>query len=191
MATATTICSWGNEDRNRLLINDGTGRFTDHSERRIPLRATAEETREADFGDVDGDGDLDILFANVRAFVPDADPRNRLLINDGTGVFTDETQARLPADGDHSFDGDFLDIDGDGDQDIITGNTMLRGPAQPYRVYRNDGSGRFTEATAEVLPAGTTGSGFDIEFADFDGDGRPDLFLASRGSADRLLLRVP
>lgn len=180
----------GNEDRNRLLINDGTGVFADDSERRIPLRSTAEETREADFGDIDNDGDLDILFANVQAFVNGADPRNRLLLNDGTGVFTDVTAERLPADQDNSFDGDFLDVDGDGDLDIITGNTVLRGPPQPYRVYLNDGSGRFRTATGEILPPGTTGSGFDIEFADFDGDGRADLFLASRGSGDRLLLRV-
>jgi hypothetical protein len=185
----------GNEDRNRLLINDGTGRFSDDSEARIPLREAPEETREADFGDIDGDGDLDILFANVKAFVEGADPANRLLVNDGTGHFTDETGERLPRDQDHSFDGDFLDIDGDGDLDIITANADVdlsqgRIADAPYRVYRNDGSGVFTRvAQGAVLPEGTVGTGFDVEFVDLNGDGLPDLYLASRGSGDRLLLR--
>ena len=186
----------GNEDRNRLLLNDGHGRFTDASAERVPLRGTPEETREADFGDVDGDGDLDILFANVRAFVEGADPRNRLLVNDGTGHFADETEARLPPDTLRSFDGDFFDLDGDGDLDVITANSTVdlaagRIDPAPYLVYLNDGDGRFREATAEVLPAGTTGVGFDAEFGQLGGDDQRDLYLASRGTADRLLFRMP
>jgi hypothetical protein len=42
-----------------------------------------------------------------------------------------------------------------------------------------------------IFPSSAIGSGFDVEAADFDGDGLPDLYLASRGSADRLLLRLP
>ena len=181
----------GNEDRNRLLINDGTGVFSDESEARIPLRGTPEETREADFGDIDGDGDLDILFANVNAFVAGADATNRLLVNDGTGRYTDETGDRLPDDANRSFDGDFFDLDRDGDLDIITSNAnALQGAGTPYEVYLNDGSGIFTRGTADVFPSGVIGLGFDVEAADFDRDGLMDLYLASRGSADRLLLGV-
>lgn len=184
-----------NEGPNALYINDGTGRFLDESRSRIPLRDAPEETREADFGDVDGDGDLDLLFANVAAFVEGADPRNRLLINDGRGFFADETESRLPADTESSFDGDFRDLDGDGDLDIVTGNSdtdlsQRRIAPAPFRAYLNDGSGHFTEATTLVFGEGVTGTGFDLEFGDFDGDGLEDVFLASRGSADRLLLRV-
>lgn len=183
----------GNEDDNRLLINDGNGVFVDESDTRIPLRDTAEETREADFGDVDGDGDLDILYANIQFFVPGADPANRLLINDGTGVFADETSSRLPMDGDLTFDADFIDLDGDGDLDIVTANA---GGANlnvnvPYRVYLNDGSGRFELESASFLPSSAVGRGFDIEAADLNGDGALDLYLASRGSADILLFGNP
>lgn len=185
----------GNEDRNRLLINDGTGSFEDQSSDRLVYRDGREETREADFGDVDGDGDLDVLFANVRAFVREADPSNRLLLNDGEGRFTDVSGDRLPRDDDRSFDGDFWDVDRDGDPDVVTSNSSVdmaarRIEAAPYRVYLNDGSGRFREATGEVFPEGITGVGFDVEGTDFDGDGRLDLFFASRGTVDRLLLGV-
>jgi len=183
-----------NEGPNVLYFNDGTGHFT-APEWGIPLRASPEETREADFGDVDGDGDLDLLFANVAAFVAGADPRNRLLINDGGGRFVDETEARLPPDQASSFDGDFRDVDGDGDLDVLTGNSDVdlgqgRIADSLYRVYLNDGNGYFTEATEAVFGEGVTGTGFDLEWGDFNGDGLEDVYLASRGSADRLLLRV-
>ena len=181
-----------NEGPNALHLNDGEGRFVADTTR-IPMREAPEETREADFGDVDGDGDLDLLFANVSAFVSDADPRNRLLINDGDGRFTDETASRLPAADISSFDGDFADVDGDGDLDIVTANADVdlgAGRIDPsrYRAYLNDGEGVFTEATAEVFGR-AMGTGFDLEFADFDGNGLADFYLASRGTADRLLLR--
>jgi hypothetical protein len=184
-----------NEGRNRLFLNSGEGRFTDESEARIPLREAPEETREADFGDVDGDGDLDILFANVSAFVENADPGNRILINDGHGYFTDETRARISPDTDSSFDGDFRDLDGDGDLDIVTGNSDVdlsqgRIASALFRAYLNDGTGKFTEATEGVFGPGIDGTGLDLEFGDFNGDGLEDVYLASRGTVDRLLFRV-
>jgi len=182
----------GNEDRNRLLINDGTGVFTDESAARIPVRSTSEITREADFGDVDGDGDLDILFANTSGFESAGhDQQDRLLINDGLGFFTDETAERLQGSDSRSFEGDLIDLDGDGDLDVITGNLGRGGTLEPYRVFVNDGTGRFTEGTDDVLPGGIVGAGFDVEQADYDRDGHLDLYLADRGNADRLLLRDP
>lgn len=182
----------GNEDDNRLLLNDGSGRFEDAPAEAVPLRDAAEETREADFGDVDSDGDLDLLFANVQLFVEGADPQNRLLINDGSGHFSDETSTRLPADTLRALDGDFVDVDEDGDLDIVTANVRVSGDIRdaPYRVFLNDGSGQFERADT-ILPEGTLGRGLDIEAADYDGDGHLDLYLASRGTVDRLLLMRP
>jgi hypothetical protein len=181
----------GNEDANQLLFNNGSGVFRDAPEGTLPYRAEPEETREADLGDVDGDGDLDILFANVQAFVSSASPKNRLLINDGSGRFQDVSGDALPGYDDNSFDGDFFDLDGDGDLDIITSNS--NGPTyrelSPYRVYLNDGKGHFTDAPSDFLPEGIAGSGFDTEQADFNGDGKSDLFFASRGTPDQLIFR--
>ena len=183
----------GNEDDNRLMINDGSGTFRDAAPDAIPLIDPPEETREADFGDVDGDGDLDLIFANVRLFVPDAVRQNRLLLNDGSGRFTDATARRLPADDQSSLDADFVDLDGDGDLDVVTSNVLFDGESigsAPYGVLLNDGSGRFSDATATAFADGVTGRGLDAEAHDFDGDDRVDLFLCSRGTVDRLLLGV-
>ena len=179
----------GNEDANRILINNGSGVFEDQSDSRLPLRDTEEETREAKLGDIDGDGDLDIFFANIRGFNPDAVRQNRLLVNDGNGVFTDVTAAQLPEDEDRSFTALFTDVDRDGDPDIITGNVNGSnfGGNTPYRVYLNDGNGNFTEETTSIFPESISGRGFDIVEADFNGDGIQDYFFASRGSVDQLL----
>jgi len=178
----------GNEDHNRLLINDGEGVFADESAARLPVRGTPEETREADFGDVDGDGDLDIFFANVN-FNRIGDPSDRLLINDGNGFFSDESELRLPPNQDYTMDADFIDLDDDGDLDIVTAGLVIdKGLAPiPYRVFANDSSGNFIEATGDYFTDDIVGVGTDIEAADFNGDGRLDLFLANRAGPDILL----
>lgn len=171
----------GNEDDNVLLLNDGHGVFTPAAAQALPLQPGREETREADLGDVDGDGDLDLLFANVK-FLEGKDPQNRLLINDGKGNFTDETTTRLPKDTVPSLDGDFADLDRDGDLDIITADWEAG-----FRVFANDGRGSFVDATDAFLPAGLEGSGLDIEWADFDQDGVRELYLANYDRHDYLL----
>ncbi len=90
-----------------------------------------------------------------------------------------------------SMDAAVADIDDDGDLDIITSNTDALGgnsPDSPFVVYLYDGAGRFDLDDASVLPTGTLGKGFDAEFTNLDSDGVENLFLASRGSPDRLLI---
>jgi hypothetical protein len=179
----------GNEDANRILINIGNGFFEDQSSDRLPYRSEPEETREVDVADIDGDGDLDMLYGNVQAFVDNALRQNRLLLNDGKGFFTDITNTHLPKDDNRCFGVAFLDIDHDGDPDIMTGNTNgdQFGGNTPYSVYLNDGKGKFIEGTDKIIPKGIGGRGFDIDFVDLNGDGIKDLFLSNRGSQDFLL----
>lgn len=178
--------AFGNEEQNRLYRNDGTGHFT---EAPLPRRATPEETRDVDLVDVDGDGDLDLYFANVRIFNADRDQQDRLLFNDGTGAFTDATTNLVPDD-ELTTSSAFVDLDHDGDLDLIRGSMGDRRAERadaPLLAFRNDGAGHF-EAAPGILPAITTANAFDIEPADFNSDGLLDLFVASRGGSDRLVL---
>src|SRR6185295_5704178 len=103
-----------------------------------------------DFGDVDGDGDLDAIIANVGP--------EQLLLNNGSGVFTDASTQLPPPVGifdNISADARFADIDGDGDLDVLVSNEnpFPGGLGAQNRVFVNDGSGHFTDQTATRLPA--------------------------------------
>lgn len=168
----------GNEDGNQLWLGDGQGFFTAAA---LPTLST-EETREVDLVDVDGDGDLDVFLANV-AFRSGRVFHNRLLINDGAGVFTDESDARLPGQSFHTVDADFVDLEPDGDLDLVLANAF----GGDYEILLNAGSGTF-QRDNDAIPAHIVGSGIDVEAADINGDGIVDLYLSRFDGPDFLLM---
>ncbi len=188
-----------NEGQDQLYLNV-SGVLVDVTATNLPR--SNDESREIRAADFDGDGDLDLAVANVR-FVLREPERDALLLNDGKGVFTRAPNAALPAPGDRSnFTIQAHDLDGDGDVDLIAPNTSFGPEPGDYRVLLNQGSARFTAAAPDsVLPASANGNGFDVEIADFDGDGAADLFLCNRaslrndpagsGGVQRLLWRRP
>jgi hypothetical protein len=130
-------------------------------------------------GDVDGDGDLDVVVGN------DHDP-NQLLLNDGRGAFDDATAGRLTSPGfagNATYEVDLADIDGDGDLDLLLCNDH----DLPDRVHVNDGQGFFTDVSATALPPNNTWT-VDQVVADFDGDGDVDWFLVDVFTPCRLYL---
>jgi hypothetical protein len=180
----------GNEDRNQIYRNDGKGVFTLAPSENLPRAANPEETRDVELFDADKDGDLDIFFANTQVWNPRAVPQNRLLLNDGKGQFSDATAAWLPQREEPTTTALPIDIDGDGRLDLLTGvraDISGRTADAPVRAFRNRGD-RFEEATETLLPPGIVGNAFDIIAADFDGDGKDDIFVAGRAGPDRLLL---
>ncbi len=162
---------------NTLLINQGGRGFLDESGIRLPT--VFDRTQDLAVGDVDGDGDLDIVVANSGGLTPES---NRLYLNDGAGFFTDAT-ARLVGVADETYAMVLRDLDGDGDLDLAWGNRQ-----QQNRLLRNDGSGTFIDDSAALPPDQDWCEA--IEAADFDGDGDPDLVVAACGFSPQRSLRL-
>ena len=176
-----------NELDNRLFINDGSGFFTDQTNARLP--GNDGETREADAADVDGDGDIDIILGNVN-FTSGRPVANQLLLNDGTGVFTDATASNLGSVSNQasSFTIRFFDIDADGDPDVLSPRNAI-GQGGSIDVWINDGSGIFAPAADSPFSDAPSGSAFDIEIVDVNADGRDDIYFCYRSGTDQLYIR--
>ena len=185
---------FGNEDRNRVFLNDGSGVFTVRTDGIEPA-SEPEETRDADLVDLDADGDLDLVLANARIWNQNARAPSRILLNDGRGRFLRQPDEAWPRErADQTVTVAAADLTGDGLPELISGTVedlSGRSPRGALRVWRNLDGGRFAEMTEEIMPEGVLANMFDIAATDFDGDGKPDVFVAARGGRDVLLLSGP
>ena len=137
-------------------------------------------------GDVTGDGRPDLFLTDY-----DNNLEDRLLINDGNGFFTDETDTRMtPAMSESVFgtDAHIVDVNGDTFNDIVKNNASGNSPPPGFQpavsVLYNDGTGNFTMMDNIYEEAG-----YMIEPADFTQDGRVDFFVVDDGQ-DRYLRSV-
>jgi hypothetical protein len=133
----------------------------------LPLQLDAEPyTQQAALGDMDGDGDLDLILANTMRLLPNVD--NKILYNDGSGRFTN---GRSIGQGGTSVV--VLDSDGDGDLDAFLGGMM--GGIE----FNNNNDGGFRQRPISVLQMPESGaSQFFIQAGDLNDDGIEDVFLA-------------
>jgi hypothetical protein len=147
------------------------------------LEALGDLPMRAALGDLDGDGDLDV-FAAIQPPKAGGEyvPADRVLLNDGSGNFTDSGQ-RLEA-GDAAITAGSTaaalgDLDDDGDLDALVGRT------NGARVWTNQGGAQGGQAGAfagsgQPMPGGRAEAVF---LTDLDGDGDLDAVLAEKAQA--------
>jgi RHS repeat-associated protein len=161
------------DGQNKIYMNDGSGNFSDETGARMPTGQRV--SIDVAVGDVDGDSDPDLVIANRRS-------SNRVLINNGAGVFTDESAARLPPDMDLSYGVALGDADNSGSVDIFFANF-----AGQNRLLINNNLGAFADESGSRLPAATNTTG-GATFIDVDGDGDQDIATAEGGNGVGILL---
>jgi hypothetical protein len=177
---------------NRLYRNRGNFRFEDVTAKAglggegFSMGAAA--------GDYDNDGHPDLFVAGVR--------RNFLYRNRGDGTFEDVTSKAGIHGENWSVAGGWFDYDGDGRLDLFVVNYVAWDPAReqvcvdarsgqrahchpkfyvglPNTLYHNNGDGTFTDVSDASGIKRHVGKGMSAAFADYDGDGRADVFVTN------------
>ena len=150
---------------NRLFVNDGNGNYTDRAaEFGIQVR---NQSWTADFGDIDNDGDLDLVITNHDATI-------QLFENDGTGNFTEITVGSgLQVTG-FFLQSKFVDLDNDGFVDLL-----IAGGSGAHYTFRNNGNKTFT-SQPNTFPAPKAMHSFAT--GDLNNDGFVDVW-ANYGSS--------
>jgi hypothetical protein len=182
---------------NRLFENDGAGHFKDVTAK-AGLAGSGFDTGVA-IGDYDNDGYEDIFVGGVH--------HNTLYHNNGDGTFTDVTaKAGLPTGPDPEFGplwsvgGAWVDVNNDGLLDLLIVNYVkwdggnepvcmdnghkeychpkFYGPT-PNQLFLNNGNGTFTDVSVSSGIRAHPGKGMGVGAADYDLDGRVDLFITN------------
>lgn len=173
---------------NRLFRNNHDGTFTDVT--------TSSGTGDRGNGnaaiwfDYNGDGLLDLYVGN---YFPPVDlwhlhttlimhddfeharngGRNVLYRNNGNGTFTNVAPELGVDDPGWTLDVGACDLFNTGHLDLYLANDFGQD-----MIFKNNGNGTFTNVTAQAIPIDTR-KGMNVDFADLDGDGYPDIYVAN------------
>jgi hypothetical protein len=167
----------------RLWRNDGAASFEDATAALLP-DADCNGGRPT-LADVNGDGDLDLLaVCAYRSAAPNGKGGLRQLVNDGTGRFTDVTQANVPVNNVWAdmVDGAVADLNGDGRPDWVAAGAgygfMLANGGDPFAS-----GGAYTIARSDWQGFTSYASWTGVVLEDLNGDGSADAFLSVNGQS--------
>ena len=162
------------QTQSQLYVGLGNAKFKNVTSTQLPqINASVGDI---ELGDVDDDGDLDMVLSDWGAGsnMNNTGGRTMLWLNDGKGYFTDVTQAQMPEILiQFSWDLEFFDFDNDFDLDIAISCKRCA----TSRIYVNNGKGYFKDK--RLLPAYT--NNYDLEIMDVNGDGFLDLLTINDG----------
>jgi hypothetical protein len=179
---------------NRLYRQNKDGSFTD-----VTQQAGLADAGDGNYGmgvavgDYDNDGYPDLYVTSYG--------KNILYHNNGDGTFTDVTAKAGVAAGGWSASAGFFDYDNDGKLDLFVtrymdwdtkhskncgGNFHTYCPPEEFPsttniLYHNNGDGTFTDVSQRSGIAAKKGRALGVAFADYDGDGFTDIFVANDG----------
>jgi hypothetical protein len=180
---------------NRLYHQNPNGTFTDETEKAgLTGMPQNRYNMGVAVGDFDNDGFEDIYVTGFDG--------NTLYHNNGNGTFTDVTKRAGVAASGWSTSAGFFDYDNDGKLDLFVcrylrwtfQNNRYCGEHRPGQraychpdnfegitniLYHNNGDGTFTDVSESAGIANAEGKSLGLAFADYDGDGRTDIFVAN------------
>jgi hypothetical protein len=175
--------SIGQREQLRLYHNNGDGSFTERTEEAGLLGEVGGlNLIQTDYNN---DGFPDVLVLRGAWLGNEGRFPKSLLRNNGDGTFEDVTEAAGLLSFKPSQTAVWFDYDGDGWLDVFFGNESVGPSTNRCELFHNNGNGTFTECAIE------SGVGF-VGFvkgacsADYNHDGRPDLFLSVLGGANVL-----
>ena len=179
---------------NRLYHQNRDGSFTDVTEQAgLASAGDANYGMGVAVGDYDNDGYPDLYVTNYG--------KNILYHNNGNGTFTDVTAKAGVTAGGWSVSAGFLDYDNDGKLDLFVTRYMEwdtqhskdcggdfhtycppgEFPRTTNILYHNRGDGTFEDVSERAGISAKKGRGLGVAFADYDGDGFTDIFVANDG----------
>jgi len=175
----------GDKDLDLLVVNNGVNKLYFNNGTVDPfsgvvvqnISSDSDNTLAVSLEDIDNDGDLDVICGNYAEV-------NKLYLNNGTlNPFHAVNAKNILSDSDNTFSIEVGDLDGDGDLDLVVGNS-----GETNKLYLNNTSLESLELVSAKNISNDSFTTYDMVFGDLDNDGDMDLVMGNDGGINKLYL---